>query len=138
MTSTTASITDLMAECDARGILLLPADGGGLTIDAPSPDALTHELVECIKAERAAILGILATPELPRLILDPDGWPVDALDPVNSKAVCRCGSTKSRDIPIHGGQSTRRECAKCGRFVCFAQWHGKSGTTCTTKVDHLP
>ncbi len=124
MTSMAVSIADLIAECDDRGILLLPASEGGLTIDAPSPGALTHELVERIKAGKAAILDILATPELPRLVFGPDGWPVDTIDPTDRKAVCRCGSTGYRDIPIHKGQSLRRDCAKCGRFIRFEVWYG--------------
>ena len=34
----------------------------------------------------------------------------------------RCGSQQMRDIPIHDGQSTRRECGSCGRFLDFPRW----------------
>jgi hypothetical protein len=40
-------------------------------------------------------------------------------------AGCRCGSTIWRDVPIHGGQSVRRDCGGCGRFLDFAVWYGK-------------
>ena len=43
-----------------------------------------------------------------------------------SDAVCRCGSTAWRDVPIHDGQSIRRDCAKCGRFIRFTVWYGQS------------
>jgi hypothetical protein len=38
---------------------------------------------------------------------------------------CRCGSTTWRDVPIHGGQSLRRDCAACRRFIKFAVWYGR-------------
>ncbi len=137
MTGTASTLDELLTDCDAQGIHLLPDGDGGLTIDAPQ-DALTPELVKRIKAKKAAVLDILATSELPRLVLDPDGWPVDSIapngllsipcDPPNSKAVCRCGSTKYREIPIHNGRSTRRDCDQCGRFICFAVWYGRPST----------
>lgn len=37
-------------------------------------------------------------------------------------AVCRCGSTKYVDVPIHDGRSVRRDCVRCGRFIEFALW----------------
>jgi hypothetical protein len=43
-----------------------------------------------------------------------------------SAARCKCGSTEYRDTPIHGGQSMRRDCARCFRFVEFAVWYGQS------------
>lgn len=41
-----------------------------------------------------------------------------------AKPVCRCGSTSWRDVPIHDGQSMRRDCGLCGRFLDFPIWHG--------------
>ena len=37
----------------------------------------------------------------------------------------RCGSIDFDDIPIHNGQSTRRDCAKCHRFMGWPKWYGK-------------
>lgn len=37
----------------------------------------------------------------------------------------RCGLTETIDVPIHGGQSLRRDCARCGRFIEFPVWYGK-------------
>ena len=34
----------------------------------------------------------------------------------------RCGSHEFRDIPIHNGQSVRRDCGECGGFVRFTVW----------------
>ena len=36
----------------------------------------------------------------------------------------RCLSQEFRYIEIHDGQSRRRECGKCGRFIDFPVWHG--------------
>jgi hypothetical protein len=44
-----------------------------------------------------------------------------------SAAPCpRCGSHEHRDVPIHDGASTRRDCARCHRFICFPVWYGRS------------
>lgn len=37
---------------------------------------------------------------------------------------CVCGSDRWVDIPIHGGQSVRRDCARCDRFGGFVVWYG--------------
>ncbi len=42
----------------------------------------------------------------------------------NGVAICPCGSTEYVDHPIHGGQSLRRDCARCGRFIGFPLWYG--------------
>jgi hypothetical protein len=41
-----------------------------------------------------------------------------------TRRCCRCGSNETIDVSIHGGQSIRRECAMCGRFVGFPVWYG--------------
>ena len=43
----------------------------------------------------------------------------------STKAVCRCGSTTWQDVSIHGGQSVRRDCGRCGRFLDFTIWYNK-------------
>ncbi len=39
-----------------------------------------------------------------------------------------CGPTNYRDVPLahppHNGQSTRRDCSRCGRFIDFVRWYG--------------
>jgi hypothetical protein len=45
--------------------------------------------------------------------------------PRKPDAVCPCGSTQWRDVPIHGGRSIRRDCARCGRFLGFPLWYGQ-------------
>jgi hypothetical protein len=38
---------------------------------------------------------------------------------------CRCGGEGWKDVPIHGGRSARRECARCGGFLRWAVWYGR-------------
>jgi hypothetical protein len=38
---------------------------------------------------------------------------------------CRCGSEKWVDVSIHGGQSVRRDCARCDRYGGHVVWYGK-------------
>lgn len=43
--------------------------------------------------------------------------------PTSAKPVCRCGSATWRDVPIHDGQSVRRDCDRCRRFLDFPIWY---------------
>lgn len=54
-------------------------------------------------------------PFTPAVIPQPPG--VDSCD--------RCGATETVSTTIHGGQSTRQDCARCGRFRRFSAWYGK-------------
>jgi hypothetical protein len=47
-----------------------------------------------------------------------------AVVPNKGSGECCCGSTATHDVAIHGGRSTRRDCAKCGRFQSFPVWYG--------------
>ena len=121
MTGTPSTLASLLAECEAHGIRLLLAGDGGLTIDAPR-DALTPDLLDRLKAHKADVLAMLrpapeAAPALPAPTSDAPAKP--------AKAVCRCGSTTSRDFPIHDGQSIRRDCGRCRRFLDFPVWYGR-------------
>lgn len=43
------------------------------------------------------------------------------------EAVCpKCGPREFVDVPIHGGRSTRRDCA-CGRTLGFPRWYAREG-----------
>lgn len=66
--------------------------------------------------------------------------PIDSMDrppvfhwrrpPATRRGCCpRCGYREYRDVPIHGGRSIRRDCARCERFLCFPVWYGQPAET---------
>ncbi len=115
------TLAELLTDCDAHGIQLLAADDGGLTIDAPQV-AITPDLLARLKAHKAELRALLQT--------TPDVTPAPIATPANAptaptRPICRCGSTRWRDVPIHDGQSVRRDCERCRRFIGFPVWHGK-------------
>jgi len=121
MTVATKSLEKLLADCQAHSIRLTFADGGGLEIDTPQ-NALTPDLLDRLKAHKADLLAMLRP--APEVAPAPPVATRDA--PAKSaKPVCRCGSTTWRDVPIHGGRSVRRDCARCGRFLGFPVWKGE-------------
>lgn len=67
-------------------------------------------------------LTTLNGPEEPRNPhLEKGGMPADPAAP----SCDRCGSTGFRDVPIHAGESIRRDCARCGRLIGFPVWYGE-------------
>jgi hypothetical protein len=58
-----STITELLADCDTHGIRLILAGDNVLDIEAPE-DALTTDLLERLKANKVALLEILATKDL--------------------------------------------------------------------------
>ena len=125
MSGAPSPLAELLADCDAHGIRLLLADDGGLTIDAPQ-DALTPDLLDRLKAHKAELLKLLLRASGFDIDSAPDAEPAPIIDPATTtKTVCRCGSTTWRDVPIHGGQSKRRNCGRCRRFIEFPIWYGK-------------
>ena len=100
-------LSALLAECEARGVKLRPTPGGGLNADGPR-ETLTPELLNQLEAYKAEILALL-TP--------------------SPKRACRCGASSWRDVVLHhaphNGTTTRRDCAKCNRFLEFPVWYGK-------------
>jgi hypothetical protein len=104
------SLAHLLADVARLGITL-EARGDRLRYRPRS--AVTPELVERLTAHKAELLAML----LPTPGMAPASLPTAPAVPV-----CRCGSTTWRDVPIHGGQSLRRDCAVCGRFIAFPVW----------------
>lgn len=45
---------------------------------------------------------------------------------------CRCGESTFRDVLIHGGRSTRRDCARCDRFLIFTRWNEATTTSASS------
>lgn len=50
--------------------------------------------------------------------------PIDEPFVIDAPRCDRCKSLEFKDVPIHGGQSKRRDCRRCGRTVGFRKWHG--------------
>ena len=114
------SAAELLLDLGRLGIRL-EADGDRLRYSPRS--ALTPDLANRLKAHKAELLAMLRpAPEAPSTA------PVTASDaPAKpAKPICRCGSTTWRDVLIHGGQSTRRDRGRCGRFIEFPVWYGNS------------
>lgn len=84
--------------------------------------ALTPDLLDRLKSHKAELLALLRpAPEAPLSL------PVVTSEAPSkpTKPICRCRSTTWRDMPIHGGESIRRDCGHCGRFLDFPVWYGK-------------
>lgn len=129
MTRPTSAI-ELIAECEALDIRLA-ARGANLAIDAPG-DKLTDDLLAQLRAHKQDILAAIqaGTDSIQdcrnsELRLGRLPWPKQARerDSGSLAAVCRCGATTWRDVVIHDGQSVRRDCAVCGRFLDFPVWY---------------
>jgi len=84
---------------------------------------VTSDLPARLKAHKADLPAMLrpAASESPKPGADAQRAAQKPTGPV-----CRCGSTIWRDVPIHGGQSVRRECGCCGQFLEFPVWYGKT------------
>lgn len=113
------SAAELLLNLGRAGIRL-EADGDKLRYFPRS--ALSPELLGWMKAHKFELLALLrpapdAASALPA--------PTSVAGTTLTKPVCRCGSTTWRDMPIHGGQSIRRDCSRCGRFLYFLVWYGK-------------
>jgi hypothetical protein len=119
------ALAKLLTDCDAHGIHLAVADDGGLAIDAPR-DVLTPGFVDRLRVHKAELLTLLRpSPSIPGQQKTATKEENGSASATAAKPVCRCGSTTWRDVPIHGGQSIRRECGWCRRFIDFPVWYGK-------------
>ncbi len=84
---------------------------------------LTPDDVENIRRHKAPLLALLRAEGI--LYRNPSANPrlLDVCD--------RCGATAHDDIPIHGGQSMRRDCAFCHRFLGWPRWYGRMSDSTT-------
>jgi hypothetical protein len=113
----------LLANLTARGVEF-HVDGDKLRFRPAT--CLTPDEFDAVRQHKTALLALIrpmpsfdennAAKVSPRPVLEP---------PIKVKRACRCDSTTWRDVPIHDGQSVRRDCGRCGRFIEFAVWHGK-------------
>jgi hypothetical protein len=104
--------------CGAKGALEIAEDEGGVP----------HVWVRCGCDDPLAIFDDLVRVPLSEFRQPKTPPPPRKTKPKRPDAVCRCGSTQWRDVPIHGGQSIRRDCARCGRFLSFPLWYGRADT----------
>lgn len=110
------SAAELLFDLDRLGVRL---EAAGEQLRFHPRSALTPDLLARLKAHKADVLALLRSapevlPILPGAAHDAPAKP--------RKPVCRCGSSTWRDVPIHGGQSVRRDCRRCGRFLEFPVW----------------
>ena len=89
-------------KCTIAGIVF--AWGSDNTLIVDYPDELEgSELLDEIRFYKQEIIGLMQY--------------------MNRGKICKCGSTETIAVPIHGGQSTRLDCAKCGRFMRWGIWN---------------
>jgi hypothetical protein len=137
----------LLAKLTSRGVVLTQVDGD-IQVETPK-GRLTAIDIQIIKGHKSELLDLLEVPSCwdeyhdaiahafanpstreaigPLWLTDPDGWPGSrpkAAKPI--PGICpRCGSDQFKDVPIHGGKSIRRDCAKCSKFLAFPRWSPK-------------
>jgi len=119
---------ELLAQCAALGVRLIPEGGSGLQIDFPS-SGLPPGLIDSLSCHKLQILALLAgtspAPPCPGAAVQ---------EGTSAQVICRCGSSEWIDTPIHNGQSHRRDCARCGWHIGFPWWHGKACIMCIDPV----
>jgi hypothetical protein len=135
----------LLANLMSRGVTL-SMSGNDIQVEAPTGELIPSD-IEQIRRHKPELLNLITIPTRwndyhdaithafanpsnredigPLWMTDPDGWP-GSRPPAAKPApgTCdRCGSDQHKDFPIHGGQSIRRDCAKCGRFISWPNWN---------------
>lgn len=122
-------LADALAAVDAAGGKVTLVNGRvQVDVDQELPEAVWQTLAR--HRDELAITLVSAG-----LNEDTDGsgwdspmppWPNRHELPMPAGVECcdRCRSTEATDTHIHGGQSIRRDCARCGRFRKFIVWHG--------------
>jgi len=89
------SLEQLHTELLKLGCTLSVDTDDSLLVEGPS-ESLTQELAARVRVHKPKLLQLLRC--------------------------ARCRSTDVVDVPIHGGNSRRRDCAACGRFMGFPMW----------------
>jgi hypothetical protein len=93
-------------------------------------DRLTEDDIDQIRRHKWALLGLLRAEG--RHYVNP------AADPRPRDVCDRCGGKNHHEAPIHGGQSLRRDCGHCHRFLGWPRWYGQDvpGSDCDTEARH--
>lgn len=97
--------------------------------DQPAAVDVGVDVVSLVAREEPAVAAALERiPATIRVIApaaDPfrRGWRGQQKQKPPPGACGRCGSLDAVDVSIHGGRSTRRECADCGFLIAFVRWY---------------
>jgi hypothetical protein len=114
------SADELLLELDQRGIRL---EAAGDRLRYHPRTALPPELLARLRTHKGDVLALLGRSATPTARLPPSASCRITAEP--TKPVCLCGARTCLDVPIHGGQSVRRDCGGCGRFIDFVVWRGR-------------
>ena len=102
MTSNPNLAAGIIAFMHQRGVCL-STRGIYLHVDVPR-GAITSDMTELLRSTKADVIHELRLRE----------------------PCTHCGAEEHVDRPIHGGQSTRRDCLVCGHTKGFPVWYGRS------------
>lgn len=106
-----------------RGVISPVAPSEPVGVDHAALAARMHPFVDAAIRKFGGTVRLLSPEEDPFST----GWGVRATAAARPPdAVCGCGSSGWIDVPIHGGESIRRDCARCDKFICHVRWHGKN------------
>jgi hypothetical protein len=86
---------------------------------APDDWSQIRLAINQVRTRIAEFLAILRPLSEAEVVVEESTTPAQPTVPV-----CSCGATTWRDFVIHGGQSVRRDCGRCGRFLDFPVWNG--------------
>ena len=115
---------EIVADLARRGIRL---EAHGERLRYYPRSALTLDQLDKLTIHKSELLTLLSRASDFDFDSALDAELAPIIDPVTTtQEICRCGSTTWQDVPIHDGQSIRRDCGYCGRFIEFAVWHGIS------------
>lgn len=66
------------------------------------------------------------------------GWGARAKARKRPDGSCSCGSCEVEEVRVHGGQSSRHDCAACGKFIRYVVWYGKPVTAAPQRQSGEP
>ncbi len=108
---------DLLSTLAVYGVRLVASDDG-TRLGVQPAGSLSPDVRASVIDHKAALLAMLRGEALPMANPFADPRPRTKCD--------RCGSDQCNDVPIHDGQSLRRDCGRCGRFLGWPRWRGKA------------
>ncbi|GAA4420240.1 hypothetical protein [Bremerella cremea] len=116
-------LAQLLADCDTAGVRLIPTGPDQLKIDAPQA-ALTPELIERLKTQKASLLQILKT--VRQDIPDQEAWP-ETIDGHALEPCPKCGTLELWETLVGNWRCLR--CDPPTRWRKFAAKHCRQRPT---------